>query len=539
MPPPIYVKGGVWTNVEDQVLKAAVSKYGLTQWARVASLLPKKTAKQAKARWTEYLNPTLARGPWTPEEDEKLLSLATLLPNQWRSIAPIVGRTPAQCVEHYQKLIDEQVGTEGSELGLTGDSIETMPALGNAYEGLASRPDLEEMDEDELEMLSEAKARLANSQGKKAKRKERARNLAESKRLALLERRRELKASGADMTLQPTTKKKEQFDYNADIFEERGTPQGKFDVATEEEQNLRDKTDFLDTVKVQGVQEPKKKKAKTQKSHQSEIGTTAPAPNKRKLELPDAAQPKRKVIKGKSLSKTLRAIFSALPPPQNNVDIPMPFVDKMPPQSKQEIANLQLLQDVAAQLEIVLRSQVLRRGLQPLNPDKLKKIELDRLSELDKRVAQEFMALVKLDFYVVESQLPPTVQPVDAKYLARVQAEFDKMATQAASAPIDIVVSEEGEVQKEDLELIERYNDAAERVSLSITESDLQVRHESTVAERLANIQDLAEQLADETIKENVAKQQLKLEKAAIENHSRRLHEVAERAAIAAESVID
>lgn len=34
-----------------------------------------------------------------------------------------------------------------------------------------ARPDPVDMDEDELEMLSEARARLANTQGKKAKRK--------------------------------------------------------------------------------------------------------------------------------------------------------------------------------------------------------------------------------------------------------------------------------------------------------------------------------------------------------------------------------
>jgi hypothetical protein len=33
-------------NSEDEILKAAVMKYGKNQWARVASLLPRKTAKQ-------------------------------------------------------------------------------------------------------------------------------------------------------------------------------------------------------------------------------------------------------------------------------------------------------------------------------------------------------------------------------------------------------------------------------------------------------------------------------------------------------------
>ncbi|MGG6495851.1 UNVERIFIED_CONTAM: hypothetical protein NY603_23300, partial [Bacteroidetes bacterium 56_B9] len=70
------VKGGVWTNIEDEILKAAVSKYGLNQWARVSSLLARKTAKQCKARWTEWIDPGIRKIEWSREEDEKLLHLA-------------------------------------------------------------------------------------------------------------------------------------------------------------------------------------------------------------------------------------------------------------------------------------------------------------------------------------------------------------------------------------------------------------------------------------------------------------------------------
>jgi hypothetical protein len=45
-------------------------------------------------------------------------------------------------------------------------------------------------------MLSEARARLANTQGKKAKRKARERQLEEARRLAALQKKRELKAAG-------------------------------------------------------------------------------------------------------------------------------------------------------------------------------------------------------------------------------------------------------------------------------------------------------------------------------------------------------
>ncbi len=66
--PRIMIKGGIWRNTEvrhaickvnirffcvlqDEILKAAVMKYGKNQWARIASLLHKKSSKQCKARW--------------------------------------------------------------------------------------------------------------------------------------------------------------------------------------------------------------------------------------------------------------------------------------------------------------------------------------------------------------------------------------------------------------------------------------------------------------------------------------------------------
>jgi pre-mRNA-splicing factor CDC5/CEF1 len=48
----------------------------------------------------------------------------------------------------------------------------------------------------EKEMLQEARARLANTKGKKAKRKAREKQLQEARRLAHLQKRRELKAAG-------------------------------------------------------------------------------------------------------------------------------------------------------------------------------------------------------------------------------------------------------------------------------------------------------------------------------------------------------
>jgi len=80
-------------------------KYGKNQWSRIASLLHRKSAKQCKARWFEWLDPSIKKTEWSREEDEKLLHLAKLMPTQWRTIAPIVGRTASQCLERYEYLL--------------------------------------------------------------------------------------------------------------------------------------------------------------------------------------------------------------------------------------------------------------------------------------------------------------------------------------------------------------------------------------------------------------------------------------------------
>ncbi|KAG5232684.1 cell division cycle protein [Salix suchowensis] len=228
----IMIKGGVWKNTEDEILKAAVMKYGKNQWARISSLLVRKSAKQCKARWYEWLDPSIKKTEWTREEDEKLLHLAKLMPTQWRTIAPIVGRTPSQCLERYEKLLDAAcVKDENYDPGddprkLRPGEIDPNP------ESKPARPDPVDMDEDEKEMLSEARARLANTKGKKAKRKAREKQLEEARRLASLQKRRELKAAGIDN--RHRRRKRKGIDYNSEIPFEKRPPPGFYDVADED-----------------------------------------------------------------------------------------------------------------------------------------------------------------------------------------------------------------------------------------------------------------------------------------------------------------
>ena len=134
-------------------------------------------------------------------------------------------------MEHYEKLLDRAQGREPDENdprklrpGEIDPNPETKPA----------RPDPIDMDEDEKEMLNEARARLANTRGKKAKRKAREKQLEEARRLAALQKKRELKASGIDVVLRLPRKKKKEMNYNADVPFERGVPEGTWKIGRDE-----------------------------------------------------------------------------------------------------------------------------------------------------------------------------------------------------------------------------------------------------------------------------------------------------------------
>ncbi|KFM72811.1 Cell division cycle 5-like protein, partial [Stegodyphus mimosarum] len=229
--PRVMIKGGVWRNTEDEILKAAVMKYGKNQWSRIASLLHRKSAKQCKARWYEWLDPSIKKTEWTRDEEEKLLHLAKLMPTQWRTIAPIIGRTAAQCLEHYEYLLDQAQRKE-EDGDMADDPRKLKPGeIDPNPETKPARPDPQDMDEDEMEMLSEARARLANTQGKKAKRKAREKQLEEARRLAALQKRRELRMAG--IQLEARKRKKRTVDYNAEIpFEKKPVP-GLYDTSEE------------------------------------------------------------------------------------------------------------------------------------------------------------------------------------------------------------------------------------------------------------------------------------------------------------------
>lgn len=91
--PPSYRKS-MWSQTEDQLLMNAVTRFGTNNWGVVASEVVGRTGKQCRERWAGILNPQLAKGPWTEEEDDLLKQLHAQYGNKWALISMhIKGRS--------------------------------------------------------------------------------------------------------------------------------------------------------------------------------------------------------------------------------------------------------------------------------------------------------------------------------------------------------------------------------------------------------------------------------------------------------------
>eukprot|EP00966_Prymnesium_polylepis_P320857 7377213-Prymnesium_polylepis.1 len=126
----------------------------------------------------------------------------------------------------------------------------------------------------------QARARLANTRGKKAKRKAREKQLEESRRLAALQKRRELKAAGIELGTRKGRARG--IDYNTEIPFQKVPPAGFFDATGEDaaaEAAINQGGDEFKSVLKSKLDAPNRDAAETKVSHRST--PTSKEPNKR------------------------------------------------------------------------------------------------------------------------------------------------------------------------------------------------------------------------------------------------------------------
>ncbi|XP_023167187.1 myb protein isoform X2 [Drosophila hydei] len=107
---PNYGFGKRWSKSEDILLKSLVEKHR-ERWDIIGSHFKDRLEQQVQQRWAKVLNPELIKGPWTREEDEKVIELVHRFgPKKWTLIARYLnGRIGKQCRERWHNHLNPSI----------------------------------------------------------------------------------------------------------------------------------------------------------------------------------------------------------------------------------------------------------------------------------------------------------------------------------------------------------------------------------------------------------------------------------------------
>ena len=98
-----------WTPKENELLRKAVERLGTKHWTEIAKIIPGRTARRCREHWNACLNPNLNKGPWTPEEDRKIIERQRELGNQWAKIALFLqGRSDYMVKNRWHNVLKKQ-----------------------------------------------------------------------------------------------------------------------------------------------------------------------------------------------------------------------------------------------------------------------------------------------------------------------------------------------------------------------------------------------------------------------------------------------
>ncbi|CAM0951283.1 unnamed protein product [Alopecurus aequalis] len=111
----VGLKKGPWTAEEDQKLVSFLHGNGQCCWRaipKLAGLL--RCGKSCRLRWTNYLRPDLKRGLLSDEEERTVIDLHEQLGNRWSKIAShLPGRTDNEIKNHWNTHIKKKLKKMG------------------------------------------------------------------------------------------------------------------------------------------------------------------------------------------------------------------------------------------------------------------------------------------------------------------------------------------------------------------------------------------------------------------------------------------
>ncbi|KAH6798090.1 myb domain protein 106 [Perilla frutescens var. hirtella] len=91
----VGLKKGPWTPEEDQKLLAYIQEHGHGSWRL------QRCGKSCRLRWTNYLRPDIKRGKFSLQEEQTIIQLHALLGNRWSAIASHLPKRTDNEIKNY------------------------------------------------------------------------------------------------------------------------------------------------------------------------------------------------------------------------------------------------------------------------------------------------------------------------------------------------------------------------------------------------------------------------------------------------------
>ncbi|CAI8587958.1 unnamed protein product [Vicia faba] len=107
----IGLKKGPWTPNEDKKLIAYVTQNGHENWHSLPTRAGlQRCGKSCRLRWINYLSPYIKRGNFSLEEDQTIIQVHALIGNKWSTIAALLPRrTDNEIKNHWNTNIKKRL----------------------------------------------------------------------------------------------------------------------------------------------------------------------------------------------------------------------------------------------------------------------------------------------------------------------------------------------------------------------------------------------------------------------------------------------
>jgi hypothetical protein len=92
-------------KTEDDWLRELVGRHGEKNWTLIASQMKRRTARQCRERYKNYLSPAVDNRPWSVEEESLLIDKVSELGQKWTQIAAFFERRSDVHVKNHWAML--------------------------------------------------------------------------------------------------------------------------------------------------------------------------------------------------------------------------------------------------------------------------------------------------------------------------------------------------------------------------------------------------------------------------------------------------